>query len=101
MVFWLCERPEELGFWSSYGSEFCSGGTAVNGDASEKQRLLECIKNSTLKKEALNKPHSLLQNVCFNPTDVAEPLNPGIVSLPRVHAGGEQSGPIGTNTSFS
>lgn len=42
---------------------------------------LECVKNNTLKKEAFNKSQSLLKNVRFNPTDITETLNPGIVSL--------------------
>lgn len=62
--------------------------------------LLECIKNNTLKKEAFNKSQSLLKNVRFNPTDITETLNPGIVSLTWVHVGGEQSGSMETNILF-
>lgn len=37
-------------------------------------------KKNTVRKETLNS-QPLLKTVCFNPTDIAETLNPGIVSL--------------------
>lgn len=100
--FCLREGNKERTLWPSYesGSRFCSWGTAIYDEPSKNCACWNASKITLKRKRLLTNPSHFWKNVRFNPADVAETLNPGIVSLTWVHVGGEQSGSLETNIPF-